>query len=386
MAALSWAAGVARLAPLVAPFHMPFWALVAGFALAELSIVHIEFRRDAHSVSLNEIPLVLALVYSSPGHLIAAHLIGAGLTLVLHRRQAPLKLAFNLSHFAFEDCVALIVFHALVHAAEPGPHLWVAVTAAVASAATISVVTVSAVIWLNQNLVVMTQLVAVVGVAFTSALFNTCLALIAATVLWVDGRGAVLLAVIGVVPCLAYRGYASLRQRHASLELLHEFTQAIRASGDAEQIVDDVLRQARRMLRAETAELALLPTGDNQGVDWLVLDGDAESPLRSYEPSLHPSLDAIIRNGQPVVGRRGRRDAVIRAHLSQRGHRDCIVAPLLADGTRSASLRSPTASATSARSTTRTDGSSRRSLHIRTSPCRTPASSTSSATKPCTTV
>jgi diguanylate cyclase (GGDEF)-like protein len=305
---------------------------VAGFALAELSIVHIEFRRDAHSVSLNEIPLVLALVYTSPGHLIAAHLIGAGLTLVLHRRQAPLKLAFNLSHFAFEDCVALIVFHALVHTAAPGPHLWLAVTAAVAAAATISVVTVSAVIWLNQNLVVMTQLVAVVGVAFTSAVFNTCLALIAATVLWVDGRGAVLLGVIGVVLCLAYRAYASLRQRHASLELLHEFTQAIRASGDAEQIVDDVLRQARRMLRAETAELALLPTGESQRVDWLVLDGDAEGPARSYEPSLHPSLEAIIRNGQPVVGRRGSRDPVIQAHLSQRGHRDCIVAPLLADG------------------------------------------------------
>ncbi|HVM64568.1 MAG TPA: bifunctional diguanylate cyclase/phosphodiesterase [Acidimicrobiales bacterium] len=327
-----WVTAVAHLAPLATPFRMPLWVLVAGYALAELSIVHIEFRRDAHSVSINEIPLVLALVLSSPGHLILAHLVGAGLTLVVHRRQPPLKLVFNLSHFAFEDCVALLVFHALVHDAHPGPHLWLPVAAAVAAAATISVLTVSAVIWINQNRVVLTQLAAVIGVAFTSALFNTCLALVAVTVLWVDARGAVLLVVIGSVLCLAYRAYASLRQRHASLELLHEFTQAIRASGDAEQIVADVLRQARRMLRAETAELALLPGGRSAGIDWLTLDGDADAPVRSVEPALHPSLEAIVRNGRPVVGKRGTRDEVVRTHLAQRGHRDCILAPLLADG------------------------------------------------------
>jgi diguanylate cyclase (GGDEF)-like protein len=312
---------------------LPTWALVGGFALAELSIVHIEFRRDAHSVSLNEIPLVLALVFTSPGHLVVAQLVGAGLALVLHRRQAPLKLAFNLSHFAFEDCVALMVFHGLVCVARPGPALSLAVLAAVGAAGATSLVAVSAVIWLNQNRVVLAQLAAAGGVAFTSAVFNTCLALMAVTVLWVDPNGgAAVLVVVGAGLGLAYRSYASLRQRHAGLELLHEFTQAIRASGDAEQIVADVLRQARRMLRAETAELALLPTGDHERVDWLVLDGDADSPARTVEPSLHPSLERMVRGAGPVVGPKGSRDPVVRAYLAQRGHRDCIVAPLLADG------------------------------------------------------
>ena len=43
----------------------PWLALVAGYAASELTVVHIEFRRDAHSVSLNEIPLVLALVFAT---------------------------------------------------------------------------------------------------------------------------------------------------------------------------------------------------------------------------------------------------------------------------------------------------------------------------------
>ena len=95
------------------PIAVPWIVLTLGYAASELTVVHIEFRRDAHSVSLNEIPLVLALVFASPGHLLVAHLVGAGAVLVLHRRQAVLKLVFNLSHFALEDCVAIVVFHAV---------------------------------------------------------------------------------------------------------------------------------------------------------------------------------------------------------------------------------------------------------------------------------
>jgi diguanylate cyclase (GGDEF)-like protein len=315
-----------------APLGMPWFVLAAGFAASELTVVHIEFRRDTHSVSLNEIPLVLALVFASPAHLIIAQLIGAGAVLVVHRRQALLKFVFNMSHFALEDCVAIVVFDALVgRHFELGPSLWIAAVLATLAAATVSVVTVTIVIWVHQQHLAAEQLRAVVSVAFVGAIFNACVGLVAVTVLWVDARGAVLLVVIGVILCVAYREYASLRQRHASLELLYQFTQAVRGSGDAEQIVTDVLAQTRRMLRAETAELAVLPTGEGHGIDWIVLDGDSEIPLRTVEPSIHPSLAAIVEGGRPVVGPKTVRDPKVRAHLAQRGQRDCIVAPLIAD-------------------------------------------------------
>jgi len=330
VAGAAWATVVRPLSAPPAPFRVPLWALAVGFALAELATMHVEFRRDAHSVSLNELPLVLGLVFASPGELIAAELIGAGLALALHRRQAPLKLLFNLSHFAVEVCAALVVFHAVPHHVRTGPGLWLAVMAAAVTAATVSVVTVSAVIWVNQSRVVLRQLGAVLGVVFASTLLTTCLALGAVSVLWTDRAGAVLLVVIGLLLGLAYRGYASLRQRHASLELLHEFTQAIRTSGDAEEIIGDVLRQARRMLRAETAELALLPAGDGEPTQWLVLDGDTDAPATVLEPSLHPSLQAIVAGGRPLVAAKSCREPLARAYLAERGHRDCMVAPLLA--------------------------------------------------------
>ena len=323
---------VRQLSTSGAPIAVSWLVLAVGYAASELTVVHIEFRRDAHSVSLNEIPLVLALVFASPGHLLVAHLVGAGAVLVLHRRQAVLKLVFNLSHFALEDCVAIVVFHALVGGTvRLGPSLWIAAVVAIVAAATVSVVTVSVVIWVHQNRVSVSQLRAVVGVALVGALFNACVGLVAVIVLWADAGGSVLLVAIGVILCVAYRAYASLRQRHASLELLYQFTQAVRGSGNAEQIVTDVLAQTRQMVRAEIAELAILPTGDNQGIDWLVLDGDSDLPTRTLEPSLHPSLAALVERGRPVVGSKSVRDPRIRAHLAQRGYRDCIVAPLVAD-------------------------------------------------------
>ena len=48
----------------------------------------------------------------------------------------------------------------------------------------------------------------------------------------------------------------------------------------------------------ETAELAILPSGDNGGVDWLVLDVDSDIPVRSVAPSLHPSLAALMPSWQ----------------------------------------------------------------------------------------
>ena len=145
-------------------------------------------------------------MFTSPSHLVLAQLLGAGAVLVLHRRQALLKLGFNLAHFALEDCVAIVVFHLYVHhAIRVESALWIGGIAAAVAAATVSVLTVSIVIWVHQNRLALGQLRAVVGVAITGAVFNACVGLVAVTVLLVDARGAILLAVIAAVLCVAYR-------------------------------------------------------------------------------------------------------------------------------------------------------------------------------------
>ena len=80
--------------------HVPWWILVALFFLAEAFPVHIHFRNEAHSLSLGELALVLALYLVSPGELLVAQLLGAAVALAVVRRQRPLTMAFNLAALA----------------------------------------------------------------------------------------------------------------------------------------------------------------------------------------------------------------------------------------------------------------------------------------------
>ena len=45
--------------------HLPWWAVALGFAFAEICVVHVRFRRSAHSFSLADLPFVFGLVFAS---------------------------------------------------------------------------------------------------------------------------------------------------------------------------------------------------------------------------------------------------------------------------------------------------------------------------------
>src|SRR5205807_10587104 len=122
------------------------WLLVAAlFYLAEGFVIHLHFRREAHTLTLNEYALVLGLLFISPDQLILAQLLGAFVALIVHRRQRPLKAIFNLAPFALTTCLALVVFHAIAHSPEvSGPRVWIGAMAAAVAASFAGVVLVAA--------------------------------------------------------------------------------------------------------------------------------------------------------------------------------------------------------------------------------------------------
>src|SRR5918999_1027220 len=90
-------------------------ALTAAMVAAAAALrVHIQFRREVHSVNLVELPLVLGLHLVSPLGLAAARLIGSLAALVFGSRQTGLKLAFNLALSLLEACLAIVVFAAVL--------------------------------------------------------------------------------------------------------------------------------------------------------------------------------------------------------------------------------------------------------------------------------
>src|SRR3954454_14092153 len=57
---------VRRLPPLPAPFHVPWVVLAVAFRATEVFVVHLQFRRESHSISLSELSLVIGLMFCRP--------------------------------------------------------------------------------------------------------------------------------------------------------------------------------------------------------------------------------------------------------------------------------------------------------------------------------
>ena len=57
-----------------AGFHLP-WPMLAGLFAASVALrIHLQFRREVHSVTLMELPLVLGLHFIHPAGLVLARL------------------------------------------------------------------------------------------------------------------------------------------------------------------------------------------------------------------------------------------------------------------------------------------------------------------------
>ena len=95
-----------------APFHLPWPLLTVLFALVEVCVLHVQVRREAQTVSLCEIPLLMGLFFCDAGPLLLARLVGPLLVFVFIRKQAPVKLAYNAALLTANASLAIVVFAA----------------------------------------------------------------------------------------------------------------------------------------------------------------------------------------------------------------------------------------------------------------------------------
>src|SRR5205823_1638185 len=121
---------------------------------------------------------------------------------------------------------------------------------------------------------------------------NTCLALVAAAVLWQDVRAAWLLLVVATILLFGYRAYTSLSQRYASLELLYGFTRTVGRSLQTDAVMTSMLVQARNLLRADVAEITLLGGEDAPALRSSVT---ADGVLETVPVHLHVDGSAELR-------------------------------------------------------------------------------------------
>ncbi len=311
--------------------HVPWWGLALAFALTEVAVVHVHFRRGAHTLTLAELPLALGLLFAAPGDVVLGWVIGAGLVLALNRNLPRVRLVFNLGQLGVTAGIAAALFHAVSGpVADPGPRVWAAAVAAVLLAAAVSVVLVGAAMWLSGDGMRPRKLGAMVGMAVAVAAINASLGLAAGTVIGTDPRGAILLLAPAAAVFLAYRAYTSEQRQRTNLEFLHKASRALTGAGDMAPGVAGMLAMALETFRGEVAEVCLLPTGED-GNGRRITVGPAEhlDIMRSLPGSVAKEIAELI--GEDRSARIVSATAVegaFAAHLRRLGAREAMLAPL----------------------------------------------------------
>src|SRR3954463_6179246 len=111
--------------------RLPWWAVAVGFAFAEACVVHVRFRRSAHSFSLADLPFVFGLVFATGDSFVLGALVGTAIIWGLVRRLEVVKLFFNLAQLALAATAAAGILHLVAgDAGALDPHTWAGLYAA----------------------------------------------------------------------------------------------------------------------------------------------------------------------------------------------------------------------------------------------------------------
>jgi signal transduction histidine kinase len=329
-----YASTIHGIEPALPGRRLPWWSLVIVFYIVEVFVVHLQFKRDAYSFSLSEIPLVLGLFFVGPMGTIGAHMVGAGAALLFHRKQSALKGTFNIVAFGLEAVIASAVFYAIVPTnAEVGPAAWAASFAAVGAWGLTQYVLIGLAISLLEGRLQVHTLLQGIGLGMTVTATNTCVALVGVTLVSHDLLTSVLLVVPMATVYFAYRAYTSERSKHESIESLYEASRSAHRSLKVEEAMRNLLSQSLTMFHAERAMITLFPQQEGDPHKQTILDANEDftymTPLR-LDPTEGvwarvAAEDRAVLIAKPIQNLR------IKNFFDKQGIRDAIAAPIHAD-------------------------------------------------------
>jgi diguanylate cyclase (GGDEF)-like protein len=310
-----WTEPLLHLHPLVA---------FVGLLIAGSSLLTLEVRSNAFSISLTEVPIVLCLLGMGRVPFLVAGTVGAFAALLLSPRRTPLKLTFNTALIVLEMALAGAVYDMAVDTPDLTDwRTWTGVILATVSASIVSGAAVNVVIRAAGDTTTLRQAVhhSLLGVA--NAVAATVLTLLGLLNLQVSVLTAVPLAFLAVVAIVPMRRFARLQRRYDGLLTLHEFTAGLTGSTDLEPTLARVLREAAKVLRCEHAAIVLPRSNGTfrrslrQGAEPVATPGD-------------PLWQEVVVGGRPVRLTRGSSD--LAGYLDRHGVRDLMGVPLTQGG------------------------------------------------------
>ena len=286
--------------PAPTSLHLPWWLLALAFAAAERCVVHMHFRRGAHSFSLGDIPMVFGLLFCSASNVVLASLIGSAVILLLDRRLPPIKFVFNLAQFSLSTCIAVLMLHALAPAnGSVGPQMWIAVLVAKQASGLLTVLLIAAAISLAEEPVRPAMIVHMFWMDGMVTLSNSTLGLCGAVLAYKDPSALPLLVVPSLTLYAAYRAYGSERERHKRLEFLYEANRTLVHSREIANALEGLLLRSLDAFRAEMAEIILFGSEQNPSLRTLLGPGTFRELMEPIDSEVADEMRTMLEQSAP---------------------------------------------------------------------------------------
>jgi diguanylate cyclase (GGDEF)-like protein len=281
----SWAALAASPAAVTAAFTLPWWVLIPVYAVTQHYPVDFENRRGTYSLHLTQLPLTFGIVLVAPGYHLLARVIGVALDCVVLRRQAPLKVCFNLGSAAVDVGLAATAVGLIAHSDRPGPALWVGLLGSVILTEVIGAVSLGGVWRLIGVPVQARQMLEPLGFAVIASATFTGLAIVAVSAMYTERASVVIIAMLAGALALAYRGHRRLFAQQRTTEQLYEFVKDLGPVSLESDELGPLLNEVRVLLHARHLDLAV-PTGHKGWNHHISSDDDTN-------PTIGPDADAV---------------------------------------------------------------------------------------------
>jgi diguanylate cyclase (GGDEF)-like protein len=311
------------------------WLCLAGavvaFGVAEAFVIHVELGRNAHSVSLSEVVLVICMFFVPVPAIPFARVLGGLAVLLAVRHQRLPKALFNASLWLLTSTTAAVAFTQLgggLHRGSAGMVL--PAIAAATTAAGLDSLGVTLVIAATSHSLPGRSSARFVGVCVTVALCASMLGqvLVAALAWSMWLLPATLVVVVAAVA--VFRHLSRVRTRHEDVATLYGFTDALSRTGH-QTIIETVLSQITQLLRAERAGMWLAL--DDDRMKWTSLEEDGALVCTTVEADQVPeAIRRALSQDNAVVLHARDRDPATQEFLGLRHARDAVIAPLRSGG------------------------------------------------------
>ncbi len=335
--AAAYGFGVAPLPRSGGGLLLPIVALVAAFAAAEWWRVFIHFRQGAQSFSLSEVPLVIGLfvLAPNPGALVLARVVGAAIGLGLLRRQAPIKLIFNLASFALETETVTILTHRISGTDVRNWHVWLLVLLFMSLASLLGLWLTALAISLAEGRQSQPQWLRPLGIVLIGGLANGSLGLVVVGLLQTDPPMLLLLVTPLAAIGASYVLYTREHQKHQRLQYLYESSDMLQRASSDGAAIHELLDQLCKAFRADIATVSLLPVATGTG-SWKTIStsrGASDNIDAALRPEhlerFVPLLDETKRG---LIVTPTTSDLELREWLHAQGFRDAMATLLQGEG------------------------------------------------------